>query len=282
MASYSRLRKPGPGNYGFNKYWAHSTKRVVRPAMEHDEDGELYDTGETESGYPHGYVSVDAKSPKFLTHYSNDNTNDHYGRISKETGLDPNFLMHLHSKAGYTSSGADEPTDERLYDALHSTPGSSTWNEDIEHIKNHPWANPDTLFTHVPGRLHVSEAFFDKDARHMFPTVLGIIKNDYPAHEVIPDSSLSKHSLKFSEHAKDMGLLDPKNLDYVEIEDNGLDFDSMLDDVPYPTGYRNPESVPESEVRAGRDFIRQAIRSNRPNKPHLSQQFDHPMLPGVE
>jgi hypothetical protein len=284
MASYTRLRKPGPGNYGSNRYMAHLSNFVSRPEVYQDEDGVSYETGEFEAGYPYGHVSVDASAPTFLVHHSDDASNDtHYGRISKETGLDPKFLAHLHSKASdYDSDDAPYPVDEELSDALHSTPEDPTWDEDIKHIKNHPWAKPDTLFTHVPGKVTVDEAFFDKDARHMFPTVLGIIKNDYPSHDIVPGESLSQHSYKFSKHARDMGLLDQKHLDEVSETDNGLDFESRLEGLPYPAYFPTAETIDKSEVREGRNVIRQALRSNRPKKPQLSEQFDHPMLPGIE
>jgi hypothetical protein len=151
---------------------------------------------------------------------------------------------------------------------------------DVGDNRNPEEPHKPVLFREFPAEVHIKLAFADPAVRHAMPTVMSRLHLDHPGAKLVADSDLSKHSSRLAKHAQDLGFpvtAHPTNPTF-EIK-NDADFEerhSMT--LPEEDSWRE-KIIPAHEVAEARQFIRDKIRKP---KPHLSAQFDHPQLPGLE
>lgn len=126
------------------------------------------------------------------------------------------------------------------------------------------------LFSHKisPASSEVGYVNSTKSGRLHFPLIMGIANNDamrITGTPLRPSDDLSEHSLRAVENLRNRGLID----DSVDIPDsptNDMTFSRFAFHV-IPGNYKK---IPEQEVRAGKQTIRELLR----RKKNLSTQFD--------
>lgn len=172
----------------------------------------------------------------------------------------------------------------------------------ISNLQKDPGFGPTQLFTDTPNRLKITYASFHPNARTLFPTAVSLaahLAGDNP--QIVADRDLSAQSSRVAQHAAKKGLvtgsLDNPNMEQsndmpwypVTVTDpsalRGLDQNPWSNDaIRLETeGHVGHYSrVPEKDVTAARQNMRQMLRGNRQPSQKLSSQFDHPMLPGFE
>lgn len=139
---------------------------------------------------------------------------------------------------------------------------------------------PRELFTHVSPQ--VISAFSDPRMRHTIPTMIAIGMKALGAEHDVPmaDYSLSAHSSKLSKNAANRGLAvpDPGN-PRMRTGDEGSGRVSDMRrrfavNLPNPKaqGVVGTEWVPEHEVAAGREWVRNRLRGPRNLGPQFTPQ----------
>lgn len=256
-----------------NRYTAVSETPMEHYDEPHHAAGEVEVTTSKEEFIPHwNTVSSEPLTP----------THSYYHSMSRATGLSPQFLKHIHGVAGSSYSDENQELNESL-DVLREYSNDNEWEHAVKTVKNHPLTNPDTLFTHVPKEVHIDSAFFDPSMRHTFPTVLGIIKQDFPEHKVTPSHDLSAHSSKLVQNAAKRGLLGENVPSEDFRQTNQLSFRERAVSGYRLANDRDLVRIPTEEVASARKGLKEMLfKSRGKTQPevatHMSEQFSHPTL----
>lgn len=282
MVSYFRKN---PRGYNYNTYFAVSDTPSNTPSFS------------TWKEHPVGEVRVNTTPTEHIPHWTNEDPKNSafsgfYHDMAKETGMSPRYLHEI-----------SRITRNEAYDNRYANPEKSIaaskfanslslkkeettpeeWEDAVKTVNSHPLANPETLFTTKQGAVHIDEAYFDPSMRYTFPTVAGVIKQDYPHHQIIPSQDLSEHSAKLVKHAARAGLLGDDIREESVAQTNTIDFQNRTLPANYILEMRvENKQIPTSEVASARQGLREMLRGNKPtrkpqgmsNDPRISTQFE--------
>lgn len=298
MPRYFRDRTPGSIR---NSYIAVSDKTI--PVEE-----SFYEQGEhgirEVDHHPVGSISTIYTPRKYFPNFSTtDDISGHNSHFSKATGLSQQFLDHLENTveerndASYYSGEDANEDDEAL--ANHLSIPTTMAREDrgipfakaVSYIKKSPEAQPDTLFTDIPPKVKIDEAFFDPRVNNLFPTTASLIKQDHPDAEIVASGDLSEYSSKLAKRAAERGLVTGSASNPEMEVTNSINFSRQsMNPAVVDFMASGGKEVPQTEIASARQSLRNQLRASRNNqvirKPQtetkLSSQFDHPKLPGME
>lgn len=292
MARYFRTKRPGSDR---NDYFAVSEKTVpTEKEVRNIETNEYYKKDIDE--HPIGSVSIKYTPRTYIPNFTTEDTTG-FGKdwqsLSRVTGLSQQFLNHLNDTTREQLDNRHDDDYDRiseLNDALnpfhHSVDRGIDFAKSVSTIRKSPEGNPETLFTDIPPNVKITDAFFDSKVTHLFPTTVSLIKQDHPGAEILASHDLSPYSSRIAQRAAERGLItggSGSNEDMRITNDIGFAPQRLGKDVvEYMEG--DDQEIPQEEVSKARQSLRNELRASRPRKSEnkLSNQFDHPKLPGME
>ncbi len=187
------------------------------------------------------------------------------------TGADPEYTRHVFG----TDKSMDTHLASNAANRFPMEPGH------IATIRNHPAFEP-KLFDEIPPSLTIDNAVSHTAVSRLMPSLMARAHLDFGKPDIKVPTSLSSHSSKLAQHAKDLGMpLVSSGHNPTMQQTNDIDFDDSFQE--YASDYEGLFSeIPTEEMGEAHGHLRSMIRGSRPRKEHMGPQFEHPTLFNLE